>query len=153
MTNSTEEDVVALSLGVLVNLCYKNLPAIYTLMRAVDSKAFVKTLLRVQRYNINTRVQCCKLFIVLEHIHREIPDKDILDFAYVTFSSLVTALKEKDVLLLRHTVDFFDDVRKNDHSRAILATYPRLAILRDIKKVIFNNQWILGTLFYFFQLS
>ncbi|XP_012256642.1 uncharacterized protein LOC105686413 [Athalia rosae] len=140
VTNSTEEDVVALSLGVLVNLCYKNLPAIYTLMRAVDTKVFVRTLLKVQSYNINTRVQCCKLLIVLEDINRQIPDKDILDFAEVTFTSLVTALKDKNVLLLRHTVDFFDDVRQNDNSKAVLITYPNyIAGVQNILEALGSN--------------
>ncbi|XP_015512989.2 protein CIP2A homolog [Neodiprion lecontei] len=127
VSQSTEEEVVALSLGVLINLCYKNLPAIYTLMRAVDTKVFVKTLLKLQSYNMNTKVQCCKLLMVLESIHRELTDTDILDFATVTFCSLISALQEKNVLLLRHTVDFFDDVRQKEHSRNVLATYPGYA--------------------------
>jgi hypothetical protein len=52
-----EKDVISLSLGVLVNLCYKNLPAVYTLMRSVDSKQFLRTILKLQNDNINTRVQ------------------------------------------------------------------------------------------------
>lgn len=125
VSNSTEEELIALSLGVLVNLCYKNLHAVYTLMRTVDVKAFIRTLLKIQSSSINTRVQCCKILIVLEQVNREISDKDILDFAAVTFTSLVTALKDRDAPLLRHTVDFFHDLRRNDHSRAVLATYPR----------------------------
>lgn len=39
---SEEEEIVTLSLGVLVNLCYKNLPAVYTLSRCVDIKKFVR---------------------------------------------------------------------------------------------------------------
>lgn len=30
VVQSKEEEIIALSLGVLVNLCYKNLPAVYT---------------------------------------------------------------------------------------------------------------------------
>nr|CAD7572231.1 unnamed protein product [Timema californicum] len=52
-----EKDVIGLALGVLVNLCYKNLPAVYTLMRSVDSKQFLRTILKLQGDNINTRVQ------------------------------------------------------------------------------------------------
>lgn len=37
-----EEEIVVLSLGVLVNLCYKNLPAIYTLTRSTDIKRFIR---------------------------------------------------------------------------------------------------------------
>lgn len=45
---SNEEEIVTLSLGVLVNLCYKNLPAIYTLSRCVDIKSFVRICLPLQ---------------------------------------------------------------------------------------------------------
>jgi hypothetical protein len=54
---SAEKDVINLSLGVLVNLCYKNLPAVYTLMRSVDSKQFLRTILKLQNDDISTRVQ------------------------------------------------------------------------------------------------
>ncbi|XP_024941774.1 uncharacterized protein LOC107268725 isoform X2 [Cephus cinctus] len=134
VTQSTEEAVVALSLGVLVNLCYKNLPAVYTLMRTVDTKVFVRTLLKIQSCNVNTRVQCCKLLIILEHTNKEISEKHIIDLATVTFSSLVTALRDKDVLLLRHIVDFFEDVRQNEHSRAVLLTYSNYAT--DVQNIL-----------------
>lgn len=45
---SKNEKVVTLSLGVLVNLCYKNLPAIYTLTRCVDMKKFVHSCMPLQ---------------------------------------------------------------------------------------------------------
>lgn len=45
---SKNEKVVTLSLGVLVNLCYKNLPAIYTLTRCIDMKQFVRTCMPLQ---------------------------------------------------------------------------------------------------------
>lgn len=37
-----DDEIVCLSLGVLVNVCYKNLPAIYTLSRIVDIKKFLR---------------------------------------------------------------------------------------------------------------
>lgn len=45
---SGETNVVNLSLGILINLCYKNLPAIYTLMRCVDTKVFMRTVLSLE---------------------------------------------------------------------------------------------------------
>lgn len=125
VTQSKEEDIIALSLGVLVNLCYKNLPAVYTLMRTIDTKAFIRTLLKLQHCSVNTSVQCCKLLIILEHTNTNISEKYILDFAAVTFSSLITAMKQKDVLLLRHIIDFFQDVGQNEHSHSVLLTYPQ----------------------------
>lgn len=123
VTQSKEEDIIALSLGVLVNLCYKNLPAVYTLMRTIDTKVFVRTLLKLQHCSVNTGVQCCKLLIILEHTNTNMSEKHILDFAAVTFTSLIIAMKQKDVLLLRHIVDFFNDVGQNEHSHSILLTY------------------------------
>lgn len=123
VSQSTEEEVLALSLGVLSNLCYKNLPAVYTLMRTIDSKTFIRTLIKHQSRNINTRVQCCKLLIILEHMNTELSEKSILDFTQVTFKSIIEALTKRDVLLLRHIVDFFEDVRQSEHSRLVLLSY------------------------------
>ena len=134
VTQSKEEDIIALSLGVLVNLCYKNLPAVYTLMRTIDTKAFVRTLLKLQHCSVNTSVQCSKLLIILEHTNPNISEKYILDFASLTFSSLITAMRQKDVLLLRHIIDFFDDVGQNEHSHSVLLTYPNYG--RDVENVL-----------------
>ncbi|CAK9795871.1 Protein CIP2A [Anthophora quadrimaculata] len=134
VTQSKEENIIALSLGVLVNLCYKNLPAVYTLMRTIDTKAFIRTLLKLQHCNVNTSVQCCKLLIILEHTNTNISEKYILDFAAVTFSSLITAMKQRDVLLLRHIIDFFDDVGQNEHSHSVLLSYSYYR--RDVENVL-----------------
>lgn len=121
---SKEIDVIALSLGVLVNLCYKNLPAVYTLMRTINTKAFIRTLLKLQEH-VNTSVQCCKLLIILEPTNTNISEKYILDFVAVTFTNLRTSMKQKDILLLRHIIDFFNDVGQNEHSRNVLLTYSK----------------------------
>nr|CAD7260768.1 unnamed protein product [Timema shepardi] len=120
-----EKDVIGLALGVLVNLCYKNLPAVYTLMRSVDSKQFLRTILKLQGDNINTRVQVCKLLIILEHISGEIPDSEILNFVNMTYSTLGNAFKSLDVYHLKHVVDFFLDVQTNTHSRGVLLKYEK----------------------------
>ena len=54
-----QEEIVTLSLGVLVNLCYKNLPAIYTLSRCVDIKEFMRTtmLLKVRKFSLLMRAE------------------------------------------------------------------------------------------------
>lgn len=49
-----DEKIVTLSLGVLVNLCYKNLPAIYTLTRCIDMKTFVRTCMPLQASSSST---------------------------------------------------------------------------------------------------
>ncbi|EFN82611.1 uncharacterized protein LOC105185017 [Harpegnathos saltator] len=119
---SKEEEIIALSLGVLVNLCYKNLPAVYTLMRTIKTKEFIRTLLKLQDH-LSTSVQCCKLLIILEPTNTNISEKYILDFASLTFVNLRTAMRQKDILLLRHIIDFFNDVGQNEHSRNVLLTY------------------------------
>ncbi|XP_025991978.2 uncharacterized protein LOC105203182 [Solenopsis invicta] len=133
VVQSNEEEIIALSLGVLVNLCYKNLPAVYTLMRTVDTKAFIRTLLKLQDH-VNTSVQCCKLLIILEPTNTNISEKYIMDFASLTFVSLRTAMSQKDVLLLRHIVDFFNDVGQNEHSRNVLLTYSNYS--KDIENLL-----------------
>ncbi|XP_068083238.1 protein CIP2A isoform X2 [Anabrus simplex] len=120
-----EKELVGLSLGILVNLCYKNLPAVYTLMRSVDIKEFLRTVLKLQRDNVNTRVQVCKLLIIFEHISGEVPASDILNLVNVTFSTLGEAFRSNDVFLLRHIVDFFNDARCNPVSCEVLLTYTR----------------------------
>ncbi|KAL6260355.1 hypothetical protein P5V15_007885 [Pogonomyrmex californicus] len=133
VVQSKEEEIIALSLGVLVNLCYKNLPAVYTLMRTVNTKAFIRTLLKLQDH-VNTSVQCCKLLIILEPTNTNISEKYIMDFASLTFINLKTAMKQKDVLLLRHIVDFFNDVGQNEHSRNVLLTYSNYG--KDVENIL-----------------
>ncbi|XP_072765120.1 protein CIP2A homolog L [Anoplolepis gracilipes] len=130
---SKEEEIIALSLGVLVNLCHKNLPAVYTLMRTINTKAFIKTLLKLQDH-VNTSVQCCKLLIILEPTNTNISEKYIMNFASLTFTNLKTAMKQKDVLLMRHIIDFFNDVGQNEHSRNILLTYSNYG--RDVENIL-----------------
>ncbi len=123
ITESSEEEVISLSLGVLVNLCYKNLPAVYVLMKSVNTKTFLQSVLKTTGENINIRVQCCKLLIILEPSNSDILDSYILDVAKVTFTNIMSTLKNEDNLLLRHIVDFFDDIRENDHFRRLLLNY------------------------------
>jgi len=124
VVQSKEEEIISLSLGVLVNLCYKNLPAVYTLMRTINTKAFIRTLVKLQDH-VNTSVQCCKLLIILEPSNTSMYEKYITDFASVTFINLGKAMKQKDVLLLRHIVDFFNDIGQNEHWRNVLLTYSK----------------------------
>ncbi|XP_032683852.1 uncharacterized protein LOC116850095 isoform X1 [Odontomachus brunneus] len=130
---SKEEKIIALSLGVLVNLCYKNLPAVYTLMRTIKTKEFIRTLLKLQDH-VSTSVQCCKLLIILEPTNTNISEKYILDFVSLTFVNLRTAMKEKDILLLRHIIDFFNDVGQNEHSRNVLVTYSNYQ--KDVENIL-----------------
>lgn len=117
---SKEEEIITLSLGIIINLCYKNVSVVHTLMRTIDAKAFHRMLLKLQSSSVNTRVQCCKILMIMEQESQDIPEKFIFDFVDITFRSLVSALSEKDVPLLQHIVEFFDDVRQNEHTKNAL---------------------------------
>ncbi|XP_043271949.1 uncharacterized protein [Venturia canescens] len=132
---SKDEDVMALSLGILVNLCYKNLPAVYTLMRTVDTKIFLRTLLKIQSQNVNTRVQCCKMMIILETDNKNISEKKILEFVATTFTSLISALKQRDAVVLQHIVEFFNDVvKQNEYSKSLILNYETYT--NDVEKIL-----------------
>ncbi|KAK0171121.1 hypothetical protein PV328_008878 [Microctonus aethiopoides] len=131
---SEDEEIFSLSLGVLNNLCYKNLPAIHILMRTVDIKALRRMLLKLHINNVNTRVQCRRFNIIMEQMNKDIPDEIILEFVMVIFQSLVAGLADIDVLLLRNIVEYFDDGRQNEHSRSVLISYQNYA--DDVKNII-----------------
>lgn len=59
-----EKDVIDLSLGILVNLCHKNLPAVYTLMRSVDTKQFLRSMLKMKNVDNNIRIQVLFLDVI-----------------------------------------------------------------------------------------
>ncbi|XP_049840682.1 uncharacterized protein LOC126285386 [Schistocerca gregaria] len=115
--------VGTLSLGVLVNLCYKNVPAIYTLLRCVDHKSFLKTLLELKTENIYTTVQVLKLLTECDSVSGGIPDGDILYFVTVAFMSIKEVLRTRDTFLLRLILDFFADVNSSTHTRQVLLSY------------------------------
>ena len=125
VTQSGEEEEITLSLGVLVNLCYKNLPAVYSLMRTINTKTFLSSVVKTRSQNVNIRVQCCKLLIILEYTNCDTLDCYILDVATVTFVNIIPAIENEDILLLRHIVDFFEDIRQNERFRSVLLTYPK----------------------------
>ncbi|KAB0793288.1 hypothetical protein PPYR_12908 [Photinus pyralis] len=108
ITGGDDDDIATLSLAVLVNLCYKNLPAVYTLSRCVDIKKFLRTCLLLQGVRIEVHV--CKLSIILDYMSGTIPEGVILKLVEVTFRSLTEAFKARDSILLRHIVEFFLDV-------------------------------------------
>lgn len=118
-----EEEIIALSLGVLVNLCYKNLPAVYTLMRTINTKDFIRKLSKLQDH-VSISMQCCKLLIILEQVNMN-SSMNYQHFVSLTFANLRTAVKQKDILLLRQIIDFFNDVGQNEHMRNVLLAYSK----------------------------
>lgn len=49
--------------------------------------------------------------MILEHVNGEIPDDLILNFINVTFNSIIEAFTANDVVKMRHTAEFFIDVK------------------------------------------
>lgn len=43
-----DEGITSLSLGVLLNICHRNLPVIYTLMRTINTKHFLRTVVTMK---------------------------------------------------------------------------------------------------------
>lgn len=128
-----DKELKPYALGVLVNLCYKNLPALYVLMRKVEITKFIKCITKLND-NPNIRMQVCKMLIILEQMKGVLPDSDVLNFVDVTFSTVTAAFESRDVFLLRHIVDFFKDVKENEHFSTVMLKYPRY--YADTKKLV-----------------
>lgn len=65
----------------------------------------------------------CKLLIILEHINGQVPQEDILNFVRVTFRTIVEAFEGKDLIRLRHIVEFFLEVRGQKNRLDAVALY------------------------------
>ncbi|KAK6640443.1 hypothetical protein RUM44_012137 [Polyplax serrata] len=128
-----DKELKPFALGVLVNLCYKNLPALYVLMRKVEITKFIKCITKLND-NPNIRMQVCKMLIILEQMKGVLPDTDVLNFVDVTFSTVTAAFESRDVFLLRHIVDFFKDVKDNEHFSLVMLKYPRY--YTDTKRLV-----------------
>ncbi|GJQ81759.1 hypothetical protein Trydic_g306 [Trypoxylus dichotomus] len=114
-------EVVSLSLGVLVNLCYKNLPAIYTLTKCVDIKSFIRATSALE--GIEVEVHVCKLLIILDHMYGKVPLESLIKLTEVTFKSMIEAFKARNSILLRHIIEFFLDIKMQDGRRNFIMHY------------------------------
>lgn len=107
-----DEEIVALSLGVLVNLCYKNLPAIYTLTSNVNIKKLMRTCLTMKGAIVEAHA--CKLLIICDLMDEIGPAKNMLKLVNITFTSIKKAFESRDHVLLRQLVEFYIDVKKQN---------------------------------------
>uniref|UniRef100_A0A1B6ETE0 CIP2A N-terminal domain-containing protein n=1 Tax=Cuerna arida TaxID=1464854 RepID=A0A1B6ETE0_9HEMI len=122
--SSNDGELIPVALGVLVNLCHKNKPAVYTLMSCVDIKVFLRKVLNLQREHVETSVQVCKLVMVLDNLSGNVPDAQILSFVQVSFLRIQKVFKCGNVCLMRHIVSFFRHAKGSEHGRKVLLTYP-----------------------------
>lgn len=61
-------------------------------------------------------VHVCKLMIIIDHSHDDIPKKTLLHLIEPTFSSMLESLTKNDPVMLRLVVDFFVDMATNENS-------------------------------------
>ncbi|KAL3273249.1 hypothetical protein HHI36_014703 [Cryptolaemus montrouzieri] len=112
--DSQEEEIVSLSLGVLVNLCYKNLPAIYTLTSNVDMKKLLRTCITIKGPVVEAHA--CKLLIICDYMNETGPLTNLKKLVTITFISMKKAFEDRDHILLRQLVEFYIDVKKQNKS-------------------------------------
>uniref|UniRef100_A0A146LU18 Protein CIP2A n=1 Tax=Lygus hesperus TaxID=30085 RepID=A0A146LU18_LYGHE len=110
ITSNVDQERMTLSLSVLVNLCYKNLPAVYALMRSIDIKKFLKTVLKLQSHNESSKVQVCKLMIILKSVTGGLPDPDVQTYLKSVCPTLTDALRKGNSSLMRQTVSFYKEM-------------------------------------------
>ncbi|XP_039283433.1 uncharacterized protein LOC111058743 isoform X2 [Nilaparvata lugens] len=116
-------DLVSLSLGVLVNLCCNNPPAIYTLKCSIELKDLVQAVLALPRNNFDIRVQAYRLLSILDKIEGELPDDEILSSIKWTFKRLQETFQSRSSYTMKQIVDYFTDIQSNTNFRKVLQTY------------------------------
>ncbi|XP_019880385.1 uncharacterized protein LOC109608400 [Aethina tumida] len=132
------EEIVTLSLGVLVNMCYKNLPAIYTLSRHVDIKKFIRICMPLQGSVIEVHV--CKLLIILDYMNSVIPENHLVKLIDSTFKWLGEAFRQRDAILMRQITEFYLDILQQDREPQTLQSYSNYGEeVKNLLQVIENN--------------
>ncbi|XP_063973808.1 protein CIP2A homolog [Diachasmimorpha longicaudata] len=131
---SQDTELITNSLGLLINLCRKNPPAVYTLVVSVNSKNFHRNLLRLQTNTSKIKILCCKILLIMEETNYEIPEQFILNFVEITFKIIEETLDENKLKLLNDTVDFFEEVRCHEKTKNSLMNYENYP--KNMKKII-----------------
>ncbi|CAG9766217.1 unnamed protein product [Ceutorhynchus assimilis] len=108
-----ESEISSLALGILVNLCYKNVHSVYILQRNVDLKKFIRMCLALKGPMIEVYVS--QISIVLEHISGETPAFMFPSLIENTFTAVVEASRKKDSIVLKQIIEFFMEFVKNNN--------------------------------------
>ncbi|CAG4952268.1 unnamed protein product [Parnassius apollo] len=114
------------SLTVLVNLCYGNLPAIYALMRTVDTKEFVVHLINLKDSGYGG-VAMCRLLVCLSGATRgsaSTRQTDVHDYLSCTMITFRKAIVERDATQLLHAYTFINDLCADNNLQNYVLTYP-----------------------------
>ncbi|KAF9797735.1 hypothetical protein SFRURICE_017930 [Spodoptera frugiperda] len=114
------------SLTVLVNVCYGNLPAIYALMRTVDTKDFVVHLISLKEGGYGG-VEVCRLLLCLSGATRgaaSTRQPDVHSYLCCTMRTFNKAVSEGDATQLLHAYTFVNDLCSDSNLRSYVLTYP-----------------------------
>ncbi|CAB3229774.1 unnamed protein product [Arctia plantaginis] len=130
------------SLTVLVNVCYGNLPAIYALMRTVDTKEFVIHLVSLKEGGYGG-VEVCRLLLCLSGATRGAAatrQPDVHSYLCCTMRTFHKAVSEKDATQLLHAYTFINDLCTDSNLRGFVLSYPNFAtalneVLKEIDEV------------------
>lgn len=116
------DQIVLLSLGVIVNVCLNNQPAQYIFANAMDVRTLSRYLLTLTDHKIVTCV--AKMFIILDQMHGVVPQKTLGQLLDCTLRSINDAIIVKDHLDLRQHIEFYLNLKSDsDDVRRIIATF------------------------------
>ncbi|KAM3956725.1 uncharacterized protein ACR2FA_009298 [Aphomia sociella] len=125
------------SLTVLVNVCYGNLPAIYALMRTVDTKDFVVHLISLKEGGYGG-VETCRLLLCLSGASRGAAaarQPDVHSYLCCTMRTFNKAIVERNATQLLHAYTFINDLCTDNNLKGFVLTYPHFtAALNDALK-------------------
>ncbi|XP_075985230.1 uncharacterized protein LOC142982562 [Anticarsia gemmatalis] len=127
------------SLTVLVNVCYGNLPAIYALMRTVDTKEFVIHLISLKDGGYGG-VEVCRLLLCLSGATRGAAatrQPDVHSYLCCTMRTFNKAVSERDSTQLLHAYTFINDLCNDSNLRSFVLSYPHFstALTEGLKDV------------------
>ncbi|XP_050552405.1 uncharacterized protein LOC118277064 [Spodoptera frugiperda] len=130
------------SLTVLVNVCYGNLPAIYALMRTVDTKDFVVHLISLKEGGYGG-VEVCRLLLCLSGATRgaaSTRQPDVHSYLCCTMRTFNKAVSEGDATQLLHAYTFVNDLCSDSNLRSYVLTYPHFVsaleeALKDVQEL------------------
>ncbi|XP_013161622.1 PREDICTED: uncharacterized protein LOC106113423 isoform X1 [Papilio xuthus] len=126
MTEPQHRAIGHKSLTVLVNVCYSNLPAIYALMRTVDTKEFVVHLINLKDGGYGG-VEVCRLLLCLSGATRgaaSTRQADVHSYLCCTMRTFRNAIIERDATQLLHAYTFINDLCSDPNLRNYVSTYP-----------------------------
>ncbi|XP_066159271.1 protein CIP2A-like [Euwallacea fornicatus] len=109
---SQESEVVTVALGVLVNLCYKNMSNVYVMQRNIDLKKFIRMCLALKGPIVKVYVNV--LTIILENISEYMPAVIYPQLTDNTFTAVKEEYRKNNSLVLKQIIEFFIECVKSN---------------------------------------